>query len=104
MLSERASVSVMLGLISMLIMLVAGILLGVTAAVRSGSRLDRAAVMFGVLGILSPAFVTGVLLLYVFSVALGWFPTFGTGTGLLDRLWHLALPSTALVLSGWRSS
>ena len=38
-----------------------------------------AIVMFGVFGISSPAFVTGIFLLYVFGVVLGWFPTFGAG-------------------------
>ena len=55
--------------------------------------------MFGVIGVSSPAFVTGILLLYVFAVLLGWFPTFGPGAGLADRLWHLVLPATALALS-----
>ena len=99
MIGERAGVTVLLGLISMVIVLVAGILLGVAAALRRGTWLDRAAVMFGVVGISSPAFVTGILLLYLFGVVLGWFPTFGPGDGLADRLWHLTLPATALALS-----
>ena len=69
------------------------------AALRRGTRLDRAVVMFGVFGISSPAFVTGIFLLYVFGVVLGWFPTFGAGRGFLDRLWHLTLPALALALS-----
>ena len=55
--------------------------------------------MFGVFGISSPAFVTGIFLLYVFGVVLGWFPTFGPGRGFVDRLWHLTLPAVALALS-----
>ncbi|WP_342778889.1 ABC transporter permease [Nocardioides humi] len=43
-----------------------------------------------------PAFVAGVLLLALFSVQLGWFPTLGGGEGVLDRLYHLALPALAL--------
>ena len=97
--SERASVTLVLSLISTLIVLVAGILLGVVAALKRGTRLDRAMVMFGVFGISSPAFVTGIFLLYVFGVVLGWFPTFGPGRGFVDRLWHLALPAVALALS-----
>jgi peptide/nickel transport system permease protein len=97
--SERASVTVVLSLISTVIVLVAGIFLGVVAALKRGSRLDRAMVMFGVFGISSPAFVTGIFLLYVFGVVLGWFPTFGPGRGFIDRLWHLTLPAVALALS-----
>jgi peptide/nickel transport system permease protein len=97
--AERASVTAVLALLSTLIVLSAGIMLGVAAALRRGSRLDRAAVMFGVFGISSPAFVTGIFLLYVFGVVLGLFPTFGPGRGFVDRLWHLTLPALALALS-----
>ncbi len=97
--SERASVTILLSLISTFIVLVAGILLGVVAALRRGTQLDRAVVMFGVFGISSPAFVTGIFLLYLFGVVLGWFPTFGPGRGFVDRLWHLTLPAVALALS-----
>lgn len=97
--SERANVTLVLSAISTLIVLVAGILLGVVAALKRGTRIDRAMVMFGVFGISSPAFVTGILLLYVFGVVLGWFPTFGPGRGFIGRLWHLTLPAVALALS-----
>jgi peptide/nickel transport system permease protein len=97
--TERAGLTIFLSLISTIIVLVAGVLLGMAAALRRGSRIDRAAVMFGVLGISSPAFVTGIFLLYFFGVVLGWFPTFGPGRGFADRLWHLTLPALALALS-----
>lgn len=96
---ERAGVTIYLCAISTVVVLVAGVLLGMLAAFRRGGRLDRFVVMFGVFGISSPAFVTGIFLLYVFGVVLGWFPTFGAGRGFADRLWHLALPSVALALS-----
>jgi peptide/nickel transport system permease protein len=96
---ERAGVTIFLTLVSTAIVLVVGVALGMIAAFRRGSRLDRFLVMFGVFGISSPAFVTGVFLLYFFGVVLGWFPTFGAGRGFLDRSWHLVLPSVALALS-----
>ena len=96
---ERAGVTIFLSLVSTVIVLVVGVLLGMIAAFRRGSRLDRALVMFGVFGISSPAFVTGIFLLYLFGVVLGWFPTFGAGRGFADRFWHLALPALALALS-----
>jgi peptide/nickel transport system permease protein len=96
---ERAGVTIYLCMVSMVFVLVPGILLGMLAAFRRGRRLDRFVVMFGVFGISSPAFVTGIFLLYVFGVVLDWFPTFGAGQGLIDRLWHLTLPSLALALS-----
>ena len=45
-----------------------GVVLGAVAAFRGGTWLDRAVVMFAVFGISSPAFVTGIFLLYVFGV------------------------------------
>lgn len=96
---ERAGVTIYLSLVSTAIVLLVGVALGMIAALRRGTRLDRALVMFGVFGISSPAFVTGIFLLYVFGVVLGWFPTYGAGRGFLDRFWHLALPAAALALS-----
>lgn len=96
---ERAGVTVYLLLVSTALVLATGIALGMLAAFRRGGALDRFVVMFGVFGISSPAFVTGIFLLYVFGVVLGWFPTFGAGRGFLDRFWHLTLPSLALALS-----
>jgi peptide/nickel transport system permease protein len=97
--TERAGVTIFLSIMSTIIVLGAGVFLGMVAALKRGSRLDRAIVMTGVFGISSPAFVTGVLLLYFFGVVLGWFPTFGAGRGFADRLWHLTLPALALALS-----
>jgi peptide/nickel transport system permease protein len=96
---QRLGVTIYLGIVSAIVVLGLGILLGMIAAFRRGSRLDRAVVMVGVLGISSPSFVTGIFLLYLFGVVLGWFPTFGAGRGFLDRFWHLTLPSFALALS-----
>ena len=98
--ADRGSITIALSLLGTAIVLVFGISLGMIAALRRGSRIDRAMVMFGVFGISSPAFVTGIFLLYFFGVVLGWFPTFGAGDrGFADRLWHLVLPALALALS-----
>jgi peptide/nickel transport system permease protein len=98
--AERSSVTLTLSAIGTVIVLVFGILLGMAAAFKRGTRLDRAMVMFGVFGISSPAFVTGIFLLYLFGVVLGWFPTFGAGrSNFGDMLWHLTLPALALALS-----
>ena len=96
---QRLGLTIFLGLMSSFLVLFFGILLGMLAGFRRGTRLDRGVVMFGVFGISSPAFVTGILLLYLFGVVLGWFPIFGAGRGFLDRFWHLTLPAVALALS-----
>src|SRR5260221_8742465 len=74
MIRDRLGLTVYLSIMGAVIVLVAGVALGMIAAFKSGSRLDRAVVMIGVVGISSPAFVTGIFLLYVFGVVLGWFP------------------------------
>ncbi|RWH67700.1 ABC transporter permease [Mesorhizobium sp.] len=97
--AERLSISAFLAAMSAVIVLGAGIGLGAWAALRRGSWIDRLTVTSGVLGISSPPFVTGLFLLYLFGVILGWFPTFGAGANFLDRLWHLTLPAIALAFS-----
>ncbi|MER8678219.1 ABC transporter permease [Mesorhizobium sp. M0037] len=97
--ADRLSISVFLAAMSAVIVLGAGVGLGTWAALRRGRWIDRLTVTFGLLGISSPPFVTGLFLLYLFGVILGWFPTFGAGDGFLDRLWHLTLPAFALAFS-----
>src|ERR1700676_1719253 len=56
-----------------------GIPLGVVAALHRGSFLDRAAGTVAVLGIAMPSFWLGILLIFVFSVELGWLPSVRMG-------------------------
>jgi peptide/nickel transport system permease protein len=96
---QRLPLTVFLGVYGSLIALGFGIPLGVLAAYRRGSEVDRSVVAMGVIGVSAPAFATGIFLLYVFGVWLGWFPIFGQGEGFLDQLWHLTLPAVALAIS-----
>lgn len=96
---QRLPLTVFLGLYGSLVALGLGIPLGILAALKRGTELDRAVVTMGVFGVSAPAFATGIFLLYVFGVILGWFPTFGQGEGFLDRAWHLTLPAFALGVS-----
>ena len=85
-----------------------GFLAGVEAAWRRGGRLEKAGV--GVMTVLEgvPEIGSGVLLLLVFALYLGWFPAAGAetayaeysvGSRLLDVLHHLALPLATLILA-----
>jgi len=73
--------------------------LGVLAAWRAGSLLDRAIMAFAVFGFSVPVFVVGYLLAYVFALELEWLPVQGY-TPLSEGLWpwfqNLILPAFAL--------
>jgi peptide/nickel transport system permease protein len=97
---ERFWLTLQLGGLAFLITMLLGVPLGVLAALRRRTATDRGIVALSVVGVSAPAFATGILLLYVFAVRLGWFPVFGEGSGVIDRLQHLALPAIALALTG----
>jgi peptide/nickel transport system permease protein len=96
---DRMGLTLFLGIFGFLIALVVGVLLGVLAAVKKRGFLDRGVVGLSVVGVSAPAFATGIFLLYIFAVVLGWFPAFGQGDGFTDRVWHLTLPAIALALT-----
>jgi len=68
-----------------------GISLGIIAAVRQNSWIDLASMMVALVGISMPSFWLGLLLIFIFSLHLGWLPAAGGGG--LD---HLPLPALAL--------
>ncbi|HEV7664051.1 MAG TPA: ABC transporter permease, partial [Chloroflexota bacterium] len=87
---------------ALLVSIVAGIPLGVIAALRRNSLPDFVVALVSVVGLSVPAFWLGIILILVLSVNLNWLPSSGiAATGsegdLGDRLLHLLMP--ALVLS-----
>lgn len=68
-----------------------GLLIGVVSAVKRGRWPDRLGMAFAVSGISMPPFALGILLMEVFSVWLGWFPTVGA-----ESWRHYVLPSITL--------
>lgn len=96
--SASVGTTFLLVAMSSVLIIVGGVATGTVAALRRGwirSALT-AAVAVG-LGV--PTFVAAMVLITLFAVNLGWFPVFGSGTGLLDDLWHLTLPAIALAFS-----
>jgi peptide/nickel transport system permease protein len=86
--------------------------LGILSAVRRGSIIDMGSMLLALLGVSTPVFWSGILLILAFSLWLGWLPFNGRGPPLLDSLMalargngaadlldslrHLALPALAL--------
>lgn len=95
---DRVGLSAELGLYAFLLTICVGLPLGVVGALRRNTTLDQSIVGVSVAGVSAPAFVTGIVLIYVFGVAVEWFPTFGPGQGFANRVWHLTLPALALAL------
>jgi peptide/nickel transport system permease protein len=76
-----------------------GMPLGVVSAIRRGHAIDYASRLFALLGFTVPDFYLGALLLIGLSLNLGLFPINGGGEGgVVDNLYHLALPALALGL------
>ncbi len=76
---------------AMILAMIMAIPLGIVSAVRRGSVIDRVSGTIAVLGIATPNFWLGILLIYVFSVQLGWLPSARMGTPL-----HYVLPTITL--------
>ncbi|RUT28965.1 ABC transporter permease [Paenibacillus zeisoli] len=92
---EHLPATLTLTLVSVSVSLVVGILLGVLSAIHRNGVIDFAARFIGLFGISMPAFWTGILLLLLFSIQLGWFPAMGS-----DGWKTLVLPGLTLGLIG----
>ena len=94
--------------ISTLLVIILGVLIGVFAASRRGSRTDSGLVIGSLVFWSLPTFWVGMLLIFVFAVSLGWFPIAGMYTAdalyptvftrIADLGRHLVLPTIAMVL------
>ncbi|MEI6373240.1 MAG: ABC transporter permease [Actinomycetes bacterium] len=97
-LGGRAFNTFMLVAFASIIILIIGLTVGITAGLKRG-WVDRT-LMVGATGAMAvPAFVAAIVLVLIFAVNLHWFPVFGAGDSLGDRLYHLVLPGIALALA-----
>jgi ABC-type dipeptide/oligopeptide/nickel transport system permease component len=88
---DALSYTLRLASVSLLLSITVGLVAGIVSAVRHRSLVDETIMTVCLLGISAPVFVTGLLLIYLFSYRLGWFPTSGAGS------WrHLVLPAVTL--------
>lgn len=107
--AERFPATAELVLVAAVISIVLGVSLGIYTAIRRESWISRAILTLSLLGSSLPTFVIGIALIYLFSVTLGWLPSFGRGetvtlggwtSGLFtkDGLRALVLPAITLAL------
>jgi peptide/nickel transport system permease protein len=95
-LAERLWPTLQLAGAAMLFAILIGLPLGFVAALRPGSLIDTVSMVGAVSGLSVPKFWLGLMLMYLFALKLGWFPSFGYGDG---GLRYLALPAIALGVS-----
>jgi len=84
--------------VAVVISIILGIPIGVATAIKQNSPIDYTGRVASLMGLSIPAFYLGLLLIYLFSAKLGWFPAIGAGdfSDPLDNLHHLALPALSL--------
>ena len=99
--AERLAVTIPLSLLAILLSTVLALPLGVAAAANRDRPVDRTVLVFSQIGVAVPNFWIGLLLILLFSTALGWFPAGGFpgwGAGAWPALKALLLPAVALAL------
>ena len=107
--AERLPATLELAGVAALLALVLGIPMGVYAALKRGTFLSQVFMTVSLLGVSLPTFLVGILLILLFAVGLGWFPSFGQGdvvqigwwsSGLLTpKGWHhIVLPAVTLAV------
>ena len=93
--------SAKLAILALIMTIPLAVAAGVFAARRKDKLADRSVVTLGLASSSIPDFVSGVVLVYVFAVLLGWFPARAQppdGAGIFTQLHHLFLPAVALVI------
>ncbi len=99
--AQRLEPTLALSVATIIIAVLVAIPLGVLAAWKAGTFIDRLTMVIAVFGFSVPVFVIGYLLMYVFAIELKWFPVQGyvsISKGFIPFLRSIMLPSVALAL------
>ena len=107
--AERLPATLELAGVAAVLALVLGIPMGVYAALRRGTFLSQFFMTVSLLGVSLPTFLVGILLILLFAVGLGWFPSFGRGEVIQVGWWtsglltpggwhHIVLPAITLAV------
>lgn len=112
--AARLGATLEVAVAALLIAIVLGVGMGMAAALRRGSIVDTATMLFAQLGVSMPVFWLGILMMLLFAVHLDWLPAIGRGMPLLpalglalsgrpgpllDSLAHIAMPALTLGLN-----
>ena len=97
-LGERFPATFELAMVAAVLALLVGVPMGVYAALKRGSFMSQVFMTVSLLGVSLPTFLIGILLILVFSVWLGWLPSFGRGETVQIGWWSTGL----LTVDGWQ--
>ena len=110
MLVEAIPYTLQLTVLAIILDALIGITLGIISAVKQYSKLDKTVTVGSLVVYSIPSFWLALMLIMVFSVSLGWFPTSQTRSmdyedltligKILDRAWHLVLPVFVMGVAG----
>ncbi|WP_193139649.1 MULTISPECIES: ABC transporter permease [unclassified Meridianimarinicoccus] len=92
---ERAPATLELAAVSGLFAITFGIGFGVLTAIRRGGLLSSTVMTLSLVGVSLPTFLIGILLIYLFSVELGWLPSFGRGDTVMIGGWSTGFLTTS---------
>ncbi len=106
---ERLPNTIKLAGVSLVLTLLIALPLGIVSAVKQNTAVDYVVTLFSFVGISVPSFWLGLMILYLFGVELGWLPTRGMRSvmvepgiwnGLKDSAAHFVLPVIAVTMIG----
>ena len=97
--ASRLPATLELSLVAAVLALGVGIPMGVYAGLKPRSLLTRGLQVVSLVGISVPSFVTGIILILIFSIYLNWLPSFGRGDTVMLGVWSTGF----LTASGWKS-
>ncbi|RDD62565.1 ABC transporter permease [Ferruginivarius sediminum] len=99
-LAERAPATLELAFLSAIFALIVGVPMGVYTGLHRDSWLSKVFLTVSLVGISLPTFLIGILMIFIFSVWLGWLPSFGRGEVVDLGFWSTGL----LTVSGWQAA
>jgi len=91
---EKLPVTLQLAFMAIVVALTVGVSAGIISAVKKGTVWDYAANIFALWGLSTPNFWLGIMMIFLFSVHLGWFPA--SGYVPLTEDWRQSLASTIM--------
>lgn len=112
--AQRLVPTLEVAFVALLVSIMLGVALGIAAAVRRGSLVDAACMLFAQLGVSMPVFWFGILLMYLFAIRFDLLPSIGRGPPLVfavgqalvgrpaalgESLMHIAMPALTLGLT-----